>query len=457
MKIKVINNKTKSSQEYKWTGEAYLVGRTDTCHIFINDQEVSSIHGMITVREGKIEYIDLNSTNGSHINNLALSKMQSYILQEGDAIKICDYFISVEDYDNCQSKKNDICWWNQGDLTVECVRIINETPTTKTFVLVGKMPVLFNYQPGQFIILNLEIEGQKIQRPYSISSSPSRPHTIEITVKRVTEGLVSNWLHNNIKVGAKLELSGCYGDFTCGLKPTSKLLFISAGSGITPMMSMSRWLLEAGLDVDIIFIHSASSPDEIIFRQELEMMAMKYHNFHLSVTVTRKKPGQTWLGYSGRLNQAILQLMVPDLGSRTAYICGADGFMATVKTQLQNLGLPMQNYYEESFGGSKIAENQYNTVPVAEPIITSSVVVFAKSGKEIAYDGEEVIQSLANKHGVSIKRSCGSGVCGICKSTILSGEVKYIKEPKALDSSDRKQKLCLTCIAQPVGKVTIDA
>lgn len=455
MKIRVINNKTQVLQEYIWTGEAYLVGRTDTCHIFINDQEVSSIHGMITVREGKIEYIDLNSTNGSQINSLTLSKMQSYILQEGDSIRICDYLISVEDYDNCQSKKKDACWWEQGDLTVECVHIINETSNTKTFVFVGIMPVLFNYKPGQFIVLNLEIEGQKIQRPYSISSSPSRPHTLEITVKRVVGGLVSNWLHDNIKVGAKLELSGCYGDFTCGLKPTSNLLLISAGSGITPMISMSRWLLETGVDVDIIFIHSASSPDEIIFRQELEMMANKYHNFHLSVTVTRKKVGQTWLGYSGRLNQAMLQLIVPDLPLRTVYICGADGFMATVKTQLQNLGLPMQNYYEESFGASKIVQDGNHGL--LKPIAASSIVVFAKSGKEVSSDGEEVIQILANKYGVNIKRTCGVGVCGACKSTVLSGEVKYIKEPKALDLSDRQQGLCLTCIAQPIGRVTIDA
>jgi glycine betaine catabolism B len=92
-----------------------------------------------------------------------------------------------------------------------------------------------------------------------------------------------------------------------------------------------------------------------------------------------------------------------------------------------------------------------------KPIAASSIVVFAKSGKEVSSDGEEVIQILANKYGVNIKRTCGVGVCGACKSTVLSGEVKYIKEPKALDLSDRQQGLCLTCIAQPIGRVTIDA
>jgi ferredoxin-NADP reductase len=385
--------------------------------------------------------------------------MQSYILEPSDSIRICDYLISVEDYDSCQSKNKDICWWKEGDLTVECVRIINETANTKTFVFVAQMPMLFNYLPGQFVILNLEIEGEKIQRPYSLSSSPSRPHTLEITVKRVVGGLVSNWLHDNIKVGAKIELSGCYGDFTCGLQPKSKLLLISAGSGITPMISMSRWLLETGVDVDIIFIYSASSPDQIIFRQELEIMANKYQNFHLSVTVTRKNHGQTWLGYSGRLNQAMLHFMVPDLVSRTVYICGADDFMATVKTQLQNLGLPMQNYYEESFGASKIVQDENKTLPkpLPKPVATSSTVVFAKSKKEVTYNGEEPIQILASKHGVSIKRGCGKGFCGACKTTVISGKFKYIKEPKVAGLSDRQQEICLTCIAQPVGRVTIDA
>jgi glycine betaine catabolism B len=152
-------------------------------------------------------------------------------------------------------------------------------------------------------------------------------------------------------------------------------------------------------------------------------------------------------------------LICPDLQSRTAYVCGADGFMAAVKTQLQNLGLPMENYYEESFGNSKTIqdEHQAKAKPSVAVSTGTSQVIFAKSGKKVEYDGVEVIQVVASKHGVNIKRTCGAGVCGACKTTLLSGDIKYIKEPKALSSSDRQQKLCLTCIAQPVGEVTLDA
>ena len=272
--------------------------------------------------------------------------------------------------------------WSQGELNARCVHIIDETQDVKTFGFVADPPVLFTYQPGQFTTLDLEIDGQRVKRSYSISSTPSRPHTLEITVKRVSApadepdappGLVSNWLHDNIKVGSQVKMSSPMGKFTCFANPSPKLLLISAGSGITPMISMARWLYDTSSDVDILFFHSARSPRDIIFRQELELIAARYSNFKLAITLTRPEVGHSWVGYQGRLNELMLRLIAPDFQQRNVYVCGPNAFMESTKSLLQKNNFPMENYFEESFGGAKkkkkkaVAEkNKATTISISQ-------------------------------------------------------------------------------------------
>ena len=157
--------------------------------------------------------------------------------------------------------------------------------------------------------------------------------------------------------------------------------------GITPMMSMSRWICDTVSNVDIIFLHSARSPEDIIFRQELEMMTARYPNFKLAITVTRAVPGQPWYGYTGRINETILPAIALDYQDRTVYVCGPNPFMEAIKELLQKIDFPMENYYEESFGGAKKKKaaapptaNQTSVVPpsiptpnITPPAVTSAV------------------------------------------------------------------------------------
>jgi ferredoxin-NADP reductase len=238
------------------------------------------------------------------------------------------------------------------------VRIVNETADVKSFTFVADPPVKFNYLPGQFVTLDLEINGESVLRSYSISSAPSRPNTLEITVKCVAAtaeqpaGLVSNWLHDNLKLGSQIKLSAPMGKFTCAPKPPAKLLLLSAGSGITPMMSMARWLADTAADTDIIFFHSARSPQEIIFRQELELMSARLPNFHLAISMTQTVSGSAWAGFTGRLAEPMLRCIAPDFLERSVYVCGSEGFMQASKSLLETLSFPMQNYAQESFGAA---------------------------------------------------------------------------------------------------------
>jgi ferredoxin-NADP reductase len=321
--------------------------------------------------------------------------------------------------------------------------------------------------------------------------------------------LVSNWLHDNIVIGSEVTLSGPIGNFTYVDNPAPKLLMISAGSGITPMMSMLRWLYDTVDNRDIVFVHSARSPQDVIFRQELELIAARRTNFRLVITTTRLEPGQIWLGFTGRLSEAVLQTITPDLHERQVYVCGPESFMQEVKAMFKSLNFPMQNYYEESFGLGKKSkklsqlkaqaplnevatqkvqsfglsailsslqlptsrvEQLRNGYPVTQKLISSAsnssststysqpVIVFAESGKEVTSDGEESILEVAEQEGIKIRSSCRMGSCGTCKKLKTEGQIRMERyDPEALDNNELEAGYILSCIAYPLGRVVMNA
>ncbi|MGB3650450.1 MAG: FHA domain-containing protein [Rivularia sp. (in: cyanobacteria)] len=463
MKIKAFNYITGSFQEKTIVaGEESvfkcLIGRHRNCDFIINSPEISRVHGMILHQQQKYYYIDLASTDGSWINNQPLAVNQSSLLQFGDVIRIGDYFVLFDEetpdrnsaFCNQETAiaptSNPQC---QQEFTVKCSKVIQETDDVKTFCLVAEPSILFNdisfnYKPGQFAILDLEIDGKQIKRPYSISSSPSRPYNLEITVKRISTGLVSNWLHDNFTVGNKIKISPPMGDFNCCDRSHEKLLFICAGSGITPLMSMSRWLCDTTADLDVIFIYSAPTQNDIIFREELELMALKYSNFKLAITLTNDV--DSTYEYKGRLNETMLLEMAADFQERIAYVCGSSGFINCVQTMLGELNFPMQNYYQESFGLS--AQPALTSVQEFSP--QKAVVVFSKSQQEVVCDADETILEAAQREAISLPYGCQMGVCGQCKLRKISGEVSYEKDFGCKDD------YVLTCVAKAVGSVAIE-
>ncbi|AFZ36652.1 FHA domain containing protein [Stanieria cyanosphaera PCC 7437] len=359
----------------KMLNQECLIGREERCCIVLQDSLVSRIHGKITFKNGNYYYTDLGSRNGSRLNNELTTVNQNYPLNPSDSLNLGSHLLWMKSVSEITTNpspspsipKNymplatieptSINRWSKGELIVRCVQIISETDDVKTFRFVAEPPVLFTYQPGQFVTLKLEIDGQSLKSSYSISSSPSRPHTLDITVKRVPifadqptapPDLVSNWLHDQLEIGSKIKIKGPMGKFSCFNNPAPKLLFISAGSGIIPLMSMARWLCDTVSEVDMIFCHSTATPQDLMFRSELELMATRYSNFKLAVTITRPETSKAWLGYTGRLNTSMLSMIAPDFEERNVYVCGSNSFLISVRSLLEQMDFPMENYYEES-------------------------------------------------------------------------------------------------------------
>ncbi len=446
-----------------------LIGRHPNCDLVLDGPAVSRVHGRVLFESGQCFFTDLGSTDGSRLNNEETQVNQSYEIAPDDVIRIGEFALIVEalkpipQLDLAQHR------WTGDELTARCVQIIQETPDVKTFRFIAEPELLFDFKPGQFVTLKLPIthpKGQPITRSYSISSSPSRPHTLDITVKRVgaasadhPPGMVSNWLHDQLEIGMTLPVQGPFGQFNCVDYPADKLLLISAGSGITPMMSMAQWLSDRAANTDITFIHAARTPADLIFRQRLELLAAQHPHFKLAFTLTQKSSAILWSGYRGRLNPALLTAICPDFTERSAFVCGPTGFMSSTKTLLTAEGFPMQNYFEESFGTLPAPKNSPAFSPTPHsPAPHSPIphsVEFSASGKTIPCDPTDTLLDAADQAGVTLAVGCRMGSCGACKQSISSGEVCYDVAPRGLSESDRATGQVLVCVAKPVGRVVM--
>lgn len=354
-------------------------------------------------------------------------------------------------------------WDGDRDDTLVCRAVRQETHDVKTFVFSAPAPRLFRYAPGQFITLDLEIGGQPVQRCYTLSSTPSRPDTVSITVKRVPGGQVSNWLHDNLAPGAQIKVRGPSGGFSCFLQPMpagEKYLFLSAGSGITPLMSMARAMHDLVLDADIAFMHSARTPDDIIFARELELMA---HNrdglFRLGAVCERRGAQAAWSGFNGFLSLAVLQNVAPDFRERKVYTCGPAPYMAAVRAMLEGAGFDMAGYHEESFSFETLA--QADSEPEAPPAQAgegageSFKVSFSRSGDELTCAPGQTILAAARAAGVRLPISCTQGMCGTCKTKMTAGQVD-MKHAGGIRQREIDQGWILPCCSKPLADVVLD-
>lgn len=341
--------------------------------------------------------------------------------------------------------------WNDAEL-LECTMVIPETTDTATIAFRAPSGAWFDYKPGQFLTLDLPVEGGTVSRTYTISSSPSRPLSISITVKAQAGSIGTRWMLDHLKPGMKLKAHGPAGQFTFLRHPAKKYLFVSAGSGITPMMSMTTWAWDSGEMPDITFVHAARKPADIIFRRRLEQFASRVPGLQLRFTVEEVDPFEVWSGFRGRLSQIMLGLMAPDYLEREVFCCGPEPFMRSVREMLASLGYDMARYHEESFAAPALQE-----IPVETTAPSGAAeITFAASGKTVPSDGTETILAVAKRSGLNIPSSCNFGLCGTCKVQKTAGEVTMVHNG-GISDEEIAQGMILACCSKPQGTVTIAA
>lgn len=334
---------------------------------------------------------------------------------------------------------------------LECAMVIPETADCATFAFRAPSGGWFDYQPGQFLTLELPVPGGPLLRTYTISSSPSRPLSISVTVKAQPGSIGTRWMLDHLKPGMRIKAHGPAGAFSFHRHPARKYLFISAGSGITPMMSMTTWAWDSGEMPDIVFVHAARKPSDIVFRQRLEGFAARVPGLQLRFTVEEVDPFAVWPGFKGRLNQIMLGLMAPDYLEREVFCCGPAPFMQGVRDMLQSLGFDMSRYHEESFAAPQPEEVTIELPPPA----AAAEVSFAASGKTVATDGTETLLAVARRAGLNIPSSCNFGLCGTCKVRKLSGEVAMVHNG-GISDDEIAEGVVLACCARPQGTVVMD-
>lgn len=346
--------------------------------------------------------------------------------------------------------------WSEGVATLKVVDIIEETHDTKTFCLAGEKPLLFSYRPGQFVTFILTINGQEVKRAYSMSSSPSRPHLLEVTIKRVPGGLVSNWFYEQVKLGNIFTVKGPSGKFTCFNYPSRKMLFIGAGSGITPIVSMSRWVADTASDVDVKLLASFKSPSDIIFRKELELWAARKKNLQIAITLTSNWQGTDhWTGFTGRISEHMLNIFVPDLHDRHVFMCGPEPFSEGVTNLLKGMGVNLANLHTESFGSGRSAQGSKGGGRKLELKGPIHKVTFSKSGITADCDERVSLLDLAEANGIEIEYSCRTGSCGACEVK-CKGDVKMSEECE-IDAKTKAAGFVYACCSRALGDLVLDA
>lgn len=345
-----------------------------------------------------------------------------------------------------------------GSEPLECTMVIPEAPDVRSFAFTTPSGSWFKYRPGQFITLELPVPGGPLHRTYTISSTPSRPLSLSVTVKAQKGSIGSRWMIDNLKPGDLIKATPPMGIFTLPKATTGKkFLFIAAGSGITPMKSMLSYLYDTGVEPDARLIMCAKKPSELIFRDVLQQFSARMPGIGLSFVVSEPDRYGIWTGFQGRFNQLMLGLMAPDYLEREVYCCGPEDFMTSVREMLIGFGFDMDHYHQESFHAPPVETkaDQPELDDVVPDESQAAEITFAKSGVTTPCVESDTILYAARAAGLNIPSGCTFGICGTCKVKKLSGEVLMVHNGGIADE-DVEEGYILACCSNPIGKVEID-
>lgn len=305
--------------------------------------------------------------------------------------------------------------------------IRQETPDVWTLSLLCHD--YYPYRAGQYALVSIHNSNDTL-RAYTLSSTPGVSEYITLTIRRLDEGVGSGWLTRQVKRGDYLWLSDAQGEFTCDNEPNDKLLLLAAGCGVTPIISMRRWLAKYRPQADVQVIFNVRSPDDVIFADEWR-----------DYPVTLVAENNASVGFaSGRLTREMLE-QVPDLAQRTVMTCGPAPYMEWVEKEVKALGVT--RFFKEKF-----------FTPVAKAA-TSGLQFTKLSPQKTFYApvGTTLLDALESNK-VAVNAACRAGVCGCCKTQVISGEYT-VSSTMTLTEQEIADGFVLACSCHPQGDLVL--
>ena len=319
---------------------------------------------------------------------------------------------------------------------------------------------LLKYKPGQFVTLIFNINGKEERRSYSLCSSPLIEENPTVTINRIADGKVSNYINDHVQIGDEITLMEAMGTFTTDIATNQKrhVVILGAGSGITPLMSIIKSVLHAEKHSVVTLLYANRNEDSIIFYNEMQELQEKYKD-RFSILHILSQPDSSWEGIKGRLtNQKIKDLIsgidrlkIPE---GHYFICGPTGFMHTTEEALAELGVQSDNVFKESFVSSGVDNAVASST---EEIVERNVsVVLEGNEHRFLVPPSRTILEAGLDEQLDMPYSCQSGLCTACRGKLISGNV-HMEEEDGLSEQEIKDGYILCCVSHPLNdEVKID-
>lgn len=339
--------------------------------------------------------------------------------------------------------------------------VLDVSPQTKNAVCVSfdvpeHLYETFNYKPGQYLTLKFNLNNEEVRRSYSLASSPSIEEPLKIGVKRVKNGLVSNHINDNLKAGDTVEVMVPDGRFYANVKEDNykSYYLFAAGSGITPVISILKTVLYTEPHSHVYMIYGNSNQDTIMFQQELETLQSEYtERFALIHTLSRPKSSWSDLWSTeksfrkGRVDDKAVEWFInefpPYAQNAEYFICGPGAMIENTKKALQNMDVPNNRIFIESFGG---ATEETNIKGVSSALLNATL--HKQKASVTMQEGQTVLRALiANNYDPPY--SCEGGVCSTCVCKIKKGKV-HMKHNMALSEEEVQKGYILSCQSIPL-------
>lgn len=326
-----------------------------------------------------------------------------------------------------------------------CINRIEETVNSATFEFTKLDNSLFEYKAGQFLTLEVDVAGELEYRAYSFSSTPSQPKSVSITVKRMEEGKVSNHLLDHLQAGIALPAMFPTGEFTIqDNRVTQDIVLISAGSGIAPCISITRWLLDTKPEVNINFIHTARSENDVIMAEVLATLDKQYDNFQLSRIV---KNTNNKNDIPGKINAAIFATLIPEPQGKTLFICGPDSYMEMIESFAEAAGFDMEFVHKESFTPA-------TDDPVDHDAVSNYQIVTPQYDKSFEITEDQTLLAALEIAKVPISAACRSGMCGACRCKV-TGKVESTSQA-TLTAEEIDEGYVLSCSTKALSDLVVE-